>query len=60
MTQNRKLQAWVNEIAAMCKPDRVHWCDGSQKENDELCRQMVVPLDRADQALDPDEHDEDG
>lgn len=35
------LVAWVDEIAALTKPDRVHWVDGSRAENDALLRQMV-------------------
>jgi phosphoenolpyruvate carboxykinase (GTP) len=41
-TRNRKLLAWVEEIARKCKPDRVHWCDGSQAEYDRLCAEMVA------------------
>ena len=36
-----RLRSWVEEMAALCKPDHVHWCDGSQQEYDHLCEQMV-------------------
>src|SRR5512139_4296944 len=41
MTRHKKLEAWVNEVAAMCQPDRVHWCDGSQAEYQLMIRLMV-------------------
>lgn len=40
-TEHAELLAWVDEIARLCKPDAVHWCDGSQEENDSLIAQMV-------------------
>ena len=40
-TKNRKLIAWVDEIVNLCRPKSVHWCDGSEKEYDDLCRMMV-------------------
>ena len=40
MTKNTKLLNWVNEVTALCQPDKIHWCDGSQKESDELCALM--------------------
>ena len=39
--QHARLIAWVGEMVALCKPDRVHWCDGSQAEYDALCQQLV-------------------
>ncbi len=39
--QNQKLLNWVKEIAELCKPDNIHWCDGSQAEYDALSAQMV-------------------
>jgi len=39
--KNEKLREWVEEVVALCKPDKVHWCDGSQEEYDSLCEEMV-------------------
>ncbi len=40
-TTNTKLNDLVNEIATLCKPDRIHWCDGSEEEYNALCDAMV-------------------
>ena len=45
------LDAWVEEWESTCRPSRVVWCDGSQREFDGLCRDLVaagtlVPLDQ--------------
>lgn len=39
--KNAKLIAWVADMVALCKPDQVYWCDGSQEEYDRLCQQLV-------------------
>lgn len=36
-----KLKAWITEMVALCKPDDVHFCDGSQEEYDQLCELLV-------------------
>jgi len=39
--KNKKLVNWVNEMAALCQPNHIHWCDGSQEEYDALCELLV-------------------
>jgi phosphoenolpyruvate carboxykinase (GTP) len=41
-TTNQTLIDWVDEVAAHCLPDAVHWCDGTQEEADRLFDQMVA------------------
>jgi phosphoenolpyruvate carboxykinase (GTP) len=41
MTKNKKLIAWVDEMAKMCQPDSIQWCDGSQEEYDKLAQLLV-------------------
>ncbi|MFZ5974750.1 MAG: phosphoenolpyruvate carboxykinase (GTP) [Bacillota bacterium] len=42
MCINKKLLAWVNEMAEMCRPDQIYWCDGSEEENGRLLAEMVA------------------
>ena len=39
--KNAKLIAWVADMVALCKPDDVYWCDGSDAEYQRLCQQLV-------------------
>ena len=40
--KNARLIAWVADMAALCKPDNVVWCDGSDEEYARLCDQLVA------------------
>ncbi len=40
-TRNQQLIDWVEKVAALTTPDRIHWCDGSAEEYDELCQLLV-------------------
>ena len=42
MTSNTKLNRWVEEMAALCQPDQIHWCDGSEEEYNEMFRLMLA------------------
>ena len=49
-TTNPHLLAWVEEMAKLCKPDRVLWCDGSEAEarsftEQAVAQKILIPLD---------------
>lgn len=39
--KNARLLAWVADMAALCKPESIYWCDGTKEEYDRLCQQLV-------------------
>ena len=41
-TRHKRLAQWVEESARMCRPERVHWCDGSPEEYQAMARAMVL------------------
>jgi phosphoenolpyruvate carboxykinase (GTP) len=55
LSKNVHLLRWVEKMAALTKPDAIHWVDGSQEENDALCAAMVAggTLQRLNQELWP-------
>ncbi len=38
---NEKLLLWVDEVAALTQPDQIYWCDGSEKEWEEITSELV-------------------
>jgi phosphoenolpyruvate carboxykinase (GTP) len=51
LTENPHILAFVAEMAKLCQPDRIHWCDGSEEERRRLTAQAVdagvlIPLNQ--------------
>jgi phosphoenolpyruvate carboxykinase (GTP) len=54
MIKYQHVQDWVDEMAAMCRPERVYWCDGSEEERRALTEEAVRTGELT--ALDPGRH----
>ena len=40
-TSNKAVLAWVQEMANLCRPDQIYWCNGSPAEKKELTEVAV-------------------
>jgi len=38
---NKAVTDWIDECAALCRPDRVVWCDGSEEEKERLTQEAL-------------------
>lgn len=44
-SQLAALNHWVESVAKLTRPERIHWCDGSNAENDRLIELMLATGD---------------
>ena len=42
LSTHPRLLRWVQKMAALCEPKAIHWVDGSKREYDQLCAQLVA------------------
>ncbi len=50
MIKHKKLADWVDQVAEMCRPDRIRWCEGTDEEYRRMLRLMIhtgtaIPMD---------------
>ena len=41
-TQHRELNRWIQEVAEICQPEHIYWCNGTKAEYDQLMAEMVA------------------
>lgn len=39
--KNEKLKGWIKEVADMCQPDGIYWCNGTKEEYDRMMAKMT-------------------
>ncbi|MDQ2694574.1 MAG: phosphoenolpyruvate carboxykinase (GTP) [Pseudomonadota bacterium] len=44
-TSSKALQDWIDAVARLTRPERIHWCDGSEAEYRALVSQMLASGD---------------
>jgi phosphoenolpyruvate carboxykinase (GTP) len=42
MKSLNELNSWVKEMAALCLPDQIYWCDGSEEENEKFLHELTI------------------
>ncbi len=40
--QHKEAVAWVSDMARLCQPDSIYWCDGSEEEKDRLTEECLA------------------
>jgi len=45
VTSNQVLQQWVEEVSELTHPENIHWCSGSDEENQQLVDSMLASGD---------------
>lgn len=40
--KNEKLKSWIKEVADMCQPDSIYWCNGTKEEYDQMMAKMIT------------------
>lgn len=40
-TKNKAVIAWVEQVASLCEPNEIYWCNGSDEEYARLCNELV-------------------
>ena len=45
MTPPKVVSDWVDHVAKITQPDRIHWCDGSEHEYQGLIKRMLASGD---------------